>query len=208
MKIVTYKCDECQGEILDEEFIELKSADEETRMHFRNNFENERRFETAFTPAEMHFCSKKCFMNFFWMSNQPKKQICEPIIEIGVDYGNGTDQHVEVHISEFTKSVPEEITPFSEEKPKRMGWPKGKPRGPKIADNLRKNKVQELPKPESVVELPKTTKPLGRKSADNDVFYQKLEFAKSLGYESISAAIGEIDKYEFAKQFEKSKYSK
>lgn len=199
MKIVTYKCDECKGEIPEEKFIELKSADEETRMNFRNNFEEERRFELASVPGQMHFCGKECFMNFFWMSSSPKKQICEPIIEVGVDHGSGTDHHIEV-----PAIIPEKADAPAKNK---GGWPKGKPRGPQIAENLRKNKVQEVKEPE-VLPVVETPKKLGRRPADNDVFYHKLEFAKSLGYESISAAIGEIDKYEFEKQFSKSQYSK
>lgn len=199
MKIVTYKCDECKGEIPEEKFIELKSADEETRMNFRNNFEEERRFELASVPGQMHFCGKECFMNFFWMSSSPKKQICEPIIEVGVDHGSGTDHHVEVLVA----------TPVDEETPAKNkgGWPKGKPRGSKIAENLRKNKVEVVQEPE-VVPVTEANKKLGRRTADNDVFIQKLEFAKSLGYETISAALAEIDKYEFEKQFSKSQFSK
>lgn len=199
MKIVTYKCDECKGEIPEEKFIELKSADEETRMNFRNNFEEERRFELASVPGQMHFCGKECFMNFFWMSSSPKKQICEPIIEVGVDHGSGTDHYVE-----GPAIIPEKADAPAKNK---GGWPKGKPRGPQIAENLRKNKVQEVKEPE-VLPVVETPKKLGRRPADNDVFIQKLEFAKSLGYETISAALAEIDKYQFEKQFSKSQFSK
>lgn len=204
MKIVTYKCDECKGEIYNNQFLEISSADPEIGFNIINNFDGQIRRMNNW--SEMHYCSQDCLNSRFFGA---KKTICEPVIEVGVDHGSGTDHLVEVPASDFDKQVKSEIIPEKADAPAKNkgGWPKGKPRGPQIAENLRKNKVQEVKEPE-VLPVVETPKKLGRRPADNDVFIQKLEFAKSLGYETISAALADIDKYEFEKRFSKSRFSK
>lgn len=228
MKIVKYECDECKGQIANDQFLEIASNDPEMGFSIRNNFDGAHRQMSNW--SEMHFCSKDCLVTMFFGKS---KKICEPRIEVGVDYTNFAADVTEFLSSEpeiVTESqakvfaLPDEITEDLQydskvdtpkanmatlkpdtSRPKR-GWPKGKPREKK--ENEAEHRISEV-KPEAVpAPEPKPRKVPGPQPTTKDVFEQKLQFAKSLGYETLAAALVDMDRYAFDKQFAKSSFSK
>lgn len=228
MKIVKYECDECKGQIANDQFLEIASNDPEMRFSVRNNFDGAHRQMSNW--SEMHFCSKDCLVTTFFGKT---KMICEPNIEARVDcakFAADADEFLSSEpqiVTEKQAKVfdqPDEITEDLQYEPKvdsseanmdsskvdtsrpKRGWPKGKPREKK--ENEAEQRISEV-KPEAVpAPEPQPRKVLGPQPTTKDVFEQKLQFAKSLGYETLAAALVDMDRYAFDKQFAKSSFSK
>lgn len=71
MLTVEYKCDNCQKKLNYSEVLEIKS--ENKTLYVKNNLEDKKLISLQNFDS-IHFCSKRCFVNYFFEEN-PQKQI-------------------------------------------------------------------------------------------------------------------------------------
>ena len=72
MKTITYTCDKCLKTFAnDKKLITIGSEDEEG-LRYKNNLE-ERAVIEMNRHSDIHFCSKDCFVNYFFHDGSNKK---------------------------------------------------------------------------------------------------------------------------------------